>query len=111
MDKERLQSKIADILKYKERLKNEQQTKNVMIEPVLREIGYDTSNPYEVLCEYTTDYGIKNGEKVDYALFDRFGELGIIIEAKAVGAKLTEENRGQLFRYYSVCKAKLVWLT
>lgn len=95
---------------FKDRIKNESQTRTALIEPVIRILGYDTSNPFEVIPEFTCDVGIKKGEKVDYALVSD-GEVGILIESKDCKFRLSDKNIGQLFRYYSVSSARVAILT
>jgi len=52
----------------------EEGTKNALIMPLLRALGYDVFDPSEVVPEFTADIGIKKGEKVDYGIF-RHGML------------------------------------
>ena len=59
--------------------------------------------------EYTTDVGIKKGEKVDYAIMDN-GEPIILIEAKWCGEKL-DKHDSQLFRYFGTSSARFGILT
>ena len=61
---------------------SETRTKTVLIEPLLRALGWDVSEPKKVLTEYhSTVFGIKSGERVDYALMKN-GEPNIVVEAK-----------------------------
>lgn len=73
-------------------------------------MGYDVSNPIEVIPEYSSDFGIKKGEKVDYALFVN-NQPFIILEAKDCRNDLTQSNVSQLYRYFSVTDAKIAILT
>lgn len=95
---------------FKDVIQNESQTRTVLIEPVIKILGYDTANPFEVIAEYTCDVGTKKGEKVDYAL-QKDNEIVMLIEAKDCKVKLTDKNITQLFRYYSVSSARVALLT
>ena len=46
----------------------EEGTKNALVMPFIRTLGYDVFNPEEVKPEYTCDDPAKKGEKVDYAI-------------------------------------------
>ena len=87
----------------------EEATKTAMVLPFIRELGYDIFNPKEVIPEFTADVGIKKGEKVDYAIF-KDGTPIILFECKPCGAKL-ESYSSQLYRYFSVTKARIAILT
>ncbi len=73
-------------------LANEAQVKHAVVLPVLRELGWDDSDPSVLRPEYALDTGF-----VDYALLDR-GRPLIFIEAKKVGA-LSVAGEAQLFWY------------
>ena len=90
-------------------VKTEEATKMSLIVPMLQTWGYDPFNPLEVTPEYTADVGTKQKEKVDYAIL-RDGEPIILIECKPAGMPL-EKHGSQLFRYFSVCPAKIGILT
>ncbi len=87
----------------------EEATKTALVMPFLQTLGYDVFNPSEVIPEFTADVGIKKGEKVDYAIC-RDGEPTILIECKPHGA-LLDSYSGQLYRYFSVTKARIAILT
>ncbi len=90
-------------------VKTEEAAKVSLILPFVQLLGYDVFNPNEVVPEFTADVGTKKGEKVDYAIM-RDGEPSILIEAKGVDDLLTTHDT-QLFRYFSVTKAKFAVLT
>lgn len=90
-------------------IETEEATKTALVMPFLQTLGYDVFNPSEVIPEFTADVGIKRGEKVDYAIC-RDGEPTILIECKPHGAPL-DNYSGQLFRYFSVTKARIAILT
>ena len=48
-------------------------------------MGYNVFDPTEVVPEFTTDYGTKKGEKVDYAIIQD-GKPIILIEYKNIDA-------------------------
>ncbi|MBX6753338.1 MAG: type I restriction endonuclease subunit R [Thermorudis peleae] len=63
---------------------NEGLTRSVLIDPLLRVLGWPLDDPAWVQVEIRT----LNGGRVDYLLFDGTGRIFIIIEAKALGGKL-----------------------
>lgn len=92
-----------------DQIKSEDQAKLALVFPFLRHLGYDTTDPLEIVPEFTADHGVKKGEKVDVAVLVD-GEPAILIECKAPGADFMSHN-GQLYRYFSVTKAKFAILT
>ncbi len=93
-----------------EKIATEEGTKNALIMPFIRILGYDVFNPNEVNPEFIADVGTKKGEKVDYAIM-KDGNIAILIECKAVNSDLNKEHASQLFRYFSVTPAKVGILT
>lgn len=73
--------------KYEDKLcKNEALTRYVLIDPLLRELGWDTENPDLVIPEYKGA-----GGSADYALFDCWGDqLLMIVEAKKLDTPLRD---------------------
>jgi predicted type IV restriction endonuclease len=51
-----------------EKILTEEGTKNALVMPFIRILGYDPFNPNEVNPEYVADVGVKKGEKIDYAI-------------------------------------------
>jgi len=104
--------KVSESLKQnKGFLATEEATKNAIIMPFLRALGYDVFNPKEVVPEFTADVGIKKGEKVDYAVFKN-DKLIMIIECKQLGVDLNKSYYiDQLYRYFSVTEASVAILT
>lgn len=90
-------------------LNTEEATKTSIIMPFFALLGYDVFNPAEFTPEFTSDYGIKKGEKVDYAILTN-GEPIILIECKCIGEPL-DKHGAQLFRYFSTTSAKFGILT
>jgi len=91
------------------KVKTEEATKTSMILPFIKFLGYDIFNSKEFIPEYVADFGVKRGEKVDYAIMIN-NKVTIIIEAKADGKRL-DDDVSQLFRYFSVTEAKFAILT
>lgn len=98
------------VLKLKDQVNTEEATKNAFIMPFIRELGYDVFNPNEVTPELVADIGMKQGEKIDYAIMSK-GQPIILIECKWHGAPLNVNNASQLFRYFHTTKAKFSILT
>ena len=75
-------------------VETEEATKMYLVNPFIREVlGYDTTSPFDVIPEYTSDVGLKKGEKVDYALI-KDGIPNVLIEAKKVGTQLNSVEPG-----------------
>lgn len=97
------------VAKAKEHINTEEATKHSFVMPFIQALGFDVFNPLEVVPEFVADLGIKQGEKVDYAIF-KDGSPIMLVECKWHGAKLDVHN-SQLFRYFHVSKAKFGILT
>lgn len=102
-----LASRIANT---KDMISTEEATKNSMIMPMIKLLGYDPFNPLEVTPELVADVGTKKGEKVDYAIL-RDGKPIMLFECKKAGADLHINHAGQLFRYFHVTEARFGVLT
>lgn len=74
----------------------EARTKNSLIEPLLRCLGYDPSHPEQVALEVSTELG----GKIDYVLTGE-GNVKIAVEAKKAGGKLSEKETNQLRSYFT----------
>ena len=92
---------------FSENTGTEEATKTSFVLPFIQMLGYDIFNPVEVVPEYTADTGIKKGEKVDYALFQKENPV-ILIECKKLQTKLEDEHVSQLFRYFGVTKSSRI---
>lgn len=78
--------------------------------PFIEALGYDLSDPAQVIPEFTCDVGGKKGEKVDYAL--KIGDsVAILVECKATRSELSLKHASQLYRYYGASDAKFAVLT
>lgn len=89
---------------------NEEATKHALVLPFFTALGYDVFDPEEVVPEYTADYGLKRGEKVDYAII-RGGAPILIVECKPVGDQLKVSRASQLARYFHSTDTRLGLLT
>lgn len=116
----KLLTKTASELK--DHLQTEEATKTALILPFFSALGYNVFNPFEFLPEPAADVGIKQGEKVDYAImFEKDGQRDpmILIECKWCGSALTRKDSevfrhfglSQLFRYFGTTTAKYAILT
>ena len=68
--------------------RNEALTRSVLIDPLLRALGWDTENPAQVIPEYPIPSEPK--KQADYALFAGSDVPTIIVEAKSLGVALSE---------------------
>jgi len=93
----------------KSHLKTEEATKQSLIIPFIKILGYDVYDPFEVIPEYVCDIGTKKWEKIDYAII-RDNEPIILIEAKQCEQNLSLHDN-QLLRYFHTSKAKFWILT
>ncbi len=93
-----------------EYLTTEEATKNACVLPFIQSLGYNIFNPKEVVPEFTADYGVKKGEKVDYAILKDDKPI-ILFECKRYGTNLDEVHASQLYRYFSVVEARVGILT
>ncbi len=107
---EQLKSFTARIPKLSESIFTEEATKTALVMPFLSILGYNVFDPTEVIPEFTADHGTKKGEKVDYAVCLN-NQPEILIECKALGSDLNNNQASQLFRYYSVTNARVGVLT
>ncbi len=107
---ESLASLVQRIPSVIDHLLTEEATKNGLVMPFIAALGYDVFNPTEVVPEFVADVGIKKGEKVDYAI-KQDGEVIILIECKTVKTNLSLASMSQLFRYFTVTKARIAILT
>lgn len=88
----------------------EEATKNAVILPFLRCLGFDVFDPNQVIPEYVADVGVKKGEKIDYAI--KVGNsVEFLIEAKSIATSLRSAQYSQLYRYFATLDAKVAILT
>ena len=106
-------SKRAVALLEHNSLATEEATKHALVLPFIQALGYDVFDPTEVIPEYTADFGLKQGEKVDYAIIreDNLGEPAMLMECKKALAPLDVARASQLSRYFSQTPAHIGILT
>jgi len=95
--------------KVKDAITTEEATKNALVLPFFKLLGYDIFNPLEFVPEYAADFGVKKDARVDYAIMDE-GKPIILIECKSCSEKLAKHS-GQLFQYFAATPAKFGILT
>jgi hypothetical protein len=93
-----------------ERIRNEESTKQALVIPFIKALGYDVYDLSEVVPEFTADFAEQKGEKVDYAILHD-DTPSVLIECKPAGADLEVEHEEQLFRYFQVTDARIGVLT
>ncbi|MGO1948022.1 MAG: type I restriction endonuclease [Mycobacteriaceae bacterium] len=92
-------------------IETEESTKTAFIIPFISSVlGYDVTDPREVIPEYTADVGKKRGEKVDYAIKSG-NDFRFLIECKKIGESLDLEHANQLVRYFNVTDTEFAILT
>ncbi len=102
--------KLAEKIEtFKGDTSTEEATKTAFILPFLRLLGYDDSNPTEIVPEFTADFGNRRDEKVDYAIMSGNKPI-IIIECKHWNNDLKNDSP-QLYRYFNASQAKFGILT
>ncbi len=100
----------AKVKEQKGRIQTEEATKNAFIMPFIQTLGYDVFNPAEVVPEFVADFGMKKGEKVDYAVFAG-GKPAILFECKSSSTNLDTVHASQLARYFTQTDARIGVLT
>lgn len=91
-------------------IQTEEAAKTAFVMPFIQALGYNVFDPTEVVPEYNADVGTKKGEKVDYAIM-RDGAPVMLFECKWEGGKLSGKHVNQLYRYFSVTRARIGVLT
>ena len=107
---------VDDIAKVSEQVRKraelvtgEESTKMALIVPFFSALGYDVSDPAEVIPEFVADFATKKSgqfEKVDYAIAIN-GVIVMVVEAKARDKK-PEAHDGQLKKYFNALIATRV---
>lgn len=105
-----LKSLAEKIKSSRQLIRSEEHTKIAYIVPFIALLGYDVNSPFEVVPEYTCDFGVKKGEKVDYCMKDE-DIVCLIVECKSINTQLNEKHISQLYRYFSVTNPHYVVLT
>lgn len=107
---EEIRELAASVPQRKRYLRSEEATKNSLVMPFISALGYDIHDPLEVIPEFTADVGVKQHEKVDYAILQNRKPV-ILIECKSVGTSLGQGHISQLIRYYNNTEARFGVLT
>lgn len=98
--KENLRKHVEHVKTLGPHCTTEETTKQALILPFLNILDFNPFDPTKVKAEYGADFpGVKNNERVDYALFSD-GHPVMFIEAKPFTEKLTNHT-GQLSRYFN----------
>ena len=95
--------------KVKGSIANEDATKNALVLPFFKLLGYDIFNPIEFVPEYAANFGVKKDARVDYAIMED-GKPIILIECKSCNENVVKHS-GQLFQYFAATPAKFGILT
>lgn len=96
---DKLRAVSADIRERQGFATNEASTRNYLIDPFIRALGFDPNNPNDVEPEFTADF-VTSNRKVDYAL-KKDGKPIIFVEFKAATRNLSFEHTVQLQHYFS----------
>lgn len=106
---EEIKQLAGNIEMLKPHMQTEEATKNALIMPFIRILGYNVFNPLEVVPEMDCDIQGKKGEKIDYAII-KDNEPIMLIECKHWQQDLTL-HQNQLLRYFQCSQAKFGILT
>ncbi len=96
--KEALNDIRAKIDQFGDDLDNEEITKDVLIRPMIQELGYDCSNPTEVKAEHSLTLRKGGRGRADYVIFHN-GRPAIVMECKALGVPLEQRIQTQMLKY------------
>ncbi|RNL82448.1 type I restriction endonuclease [Halostreptopolyspora alba] len=108
---ERIAALSAKVRKQRDSIRTEEAAKNAFVMPFISSVlGYDVFDPHEVVPEFTADIGVKQSEKVDYAILHG-GEVQVLVECKKSSEPLRIEHAKQLYRYFTVTNARIGVLT
>ena len=105
MDAQELKKLADNLAANQDFITNEETTKQSLIVPFIRLLGFDPANPREVRLEYSGEFTAGDGkrlpDRMDFAIFDATGlKPRFVIEAKALGSDV-EGKSPQLARYLS----------
>ena len=95
---ENLRKLSEDIPRRRKAAVDEAKTESFLLDPFIRLLGYEPSEPNDVERQHTADIGIQR-EKVDYALMKE-GKPVILIEVKPATSILGDYYAAQLRRYF-----------
>ena len=63
---------------------HETSTRYILIDPLLRALGWDLSDPDQCCVEVPAVQGVRNPPRVDYLLLDSEGTFVVLVEAKNI---------------------------
>lgn len=106
--KEKLAALSKNIGNIKNKVKNEESTKQSMILPLFHILGYDIFNPDEIVPEVPCDISNK-GDRIDYVIY-KDGNPAILIECKDWRQNL-DNHVCQLRKYFVSSDARFAILT
>ena len=75
---------------FAELQKSEALTRYALIDPLLRELGWDTADPNQVRVELPLAKGYAQQGFADYALLGTDGKPRVVVEAKSLGSSLQQ---------------------
>ncbi len=108
------EEKIFELAKrvrlHRDRLGNEEMTKNTLVMPFIQALGYDVFNPAEVVPEFSAPIGEYKDARVDYAILAD-GKPIVLIECKTLGTELEFRHCNQLQIYFHGTEAPIAILT
>ncbi len=107
---ENIRALAASVPQRKRYVRTEEAAKNAFVMPFISALGYDIHDPLEVIPEFTADAGVKQQEKVDYAIM-KDGRPSILVECKSANVSLGKDHLSQLIRYYAFTDARFGILT
>ncbi len=95
----------ATIPRVRDRLKTEEATKLSLVVPfIYRVLGYNVSDPTEVVPELSADFGQAMATKVDYGIY-MDNEPVMLFECKWCGQDLQKKDEDQLRKYFAASKS------
>jgi predicted type IV restriction endonuclease len=107
---EKIKALAVRVERQKDNIITEEACKNAFVMPFLNSLGYDVFNPEVAVPEFRADFGVKKGEKVDYAI-KLGGKMTILVECKTCDSDLSQQHMSQLYRYFAVTDARFAILT
>ena len=79
---------------------HETSTRYIIIDPIMRALGWDLSDPSQCIVEYRIQDRQGKSGLVDYALLNDMGEPVVLVEAKRIDEySFSEDNFDQMDRY------------
>ena len=96
---QKLRAVSAEVRQKRRFATNEASTRNYLIDPFVRALGYRPDEPDEVEPEFTADF-VAGNRKVDYAL-KKDGKPIIFVEFKTATKNLSFDHTMQLQHYFS----------